>query len=67
MKDMIPHYCKAPESAMSDGWGIAIDECYENNREEFWVTNGEYGSQVNYCPYCGAKAPVQIESPELPQ
>src|ERR1035437_732824 len=24
----------------------------------FWAGNDEYESQVNYCPFCGAKAPV---------
>lgn len=28
---------------------------------QFWVSNGEYGTQVNYCPKCGAKAPVQVK------
>ena len=39
--------------------GPAIKACTEIPRApgEFWVSNGEYSSQVLYCPYCGAKAP----------
>jgi hypothetical protein len=44
----------------SDGYGAAIEDCFENEKGEFWVGNGEYGSRVNYCPYCGAKAPSQF-------
>lgn len=43
----------------SDGYGQAIETCYGNEHGEYWVDNGEYGSQVCYCPYCGAKAPSQ--------
>jgi hypothetical protein len=42
------------------GYGNAIDDCTENEKGEFWVGNGEYGSQVNFCPICGAKAPVPV-------
>ncbi len=44
-----------------DGYGEAVDECSENDHGEFWCGNGEYGSQVNYCPYCGARAPKQVD------
>lgn len=27
--------------------------------QSLWVGNGEYTSQVNYCPYCGYKAEVE--------
>ena len=40
-----------------DGYGTAIDGCEEDLKGRFWVGNGEYGSQVFFCPYCGAKAP----------
>lgn len=43
-----------------DGYGVAIEYCFEHDDGTFWVGNGEYGSQVNYCPYCGAKAPKQV-------
>jgi hypothetical protein len=40
--------------------GEAIESCIEDEEGRFWVDNTEYASQVNYCPYCGAKAPVQV-------
>jgi wobble nucleotide-excising tRNase len=40
------------------GYGEAIADCYEKINGELWVSNGEYSSQVNYCPYCGHKAKV---------
>lgn len=40
------------------GCGQAITRCLERHGE-FWVENDEYMSQVNYCPYCGAKAPIE--------
>jgi hypothetical protein len=45
----------------SDVYGIAVDICYEKDDGTYWVSNGEYASQVNYCPVCGAKAPKQVE------
>ena len=53
------HKCEmsTPDAA----YGPAIDTCYQNDDSSFWVSNGEYSSQVNYCPYCGAKAPKQVE------
>jgi len=52
------HECvlRSPDGA----YGPAVEVCYENSDGEFWVTNYEYGSQVNYCPVCGAAAPVMI-------
>lgn len=50
------------------GHGHAIIECWEDDQGQFWVTNDEYANTVNYCPYCGAKAPVQMEiSDEIKQ
>ena len=40
------------------GWGDAVGACYEKKDGTLWVDNGEYGSQVNFCPYCGYKAKV---------
>jgi hypothetical protein len=41
-----------------DGYGEALDGCEEDNEGRLWVGNGEYGSQVAFCPYCGFKAKV---------
>jgi hypothetical protein len=40
--------------------GPAIDECREDPDGTFWCDNGEYSSQVDYCPICGAAAPTKI-------
>ena len=40
----------------SASYGGAIDECREDDQCRLWVGNGEYSSQVNYCPFCGHKA-----------
>jgi hypothetical protein len=37
-------------------YGEAISECYEEDGI-FWVGNREYETAVNYCPFCGMKAP----------
>jgi hypothetical protein len=36
--------------------GAAITDCYEDDDGKFWVGNGEYSSQVMFCPYCGERA-----------
>jgi len=51
-------------------YGSAIGECYEAEDGSLWVTNGEYGSPVNFCPYCGqpTKGPTipVVESAPFP-
>ena len=44
-----------------DVYGPAITDCTEDSQGMFFAGNGEYGSQVNFCPVCGVKAPKQIE------
>jgi len=49
------HRCEGslPEAA----YGKAISTyCYEDTDGKLWITNEEYASQVNFCPYCGYKA-----------
>lgn len=50
------HFCKKITP------GEAITKCFENKTGEFWVGHDiyEYIAQVNYCPYCGKKAPKQV-------
>lgn len=52
------HFCSLWSAEKGDTG--AVDDCVENDAGEFWAGTGEYGSQVNYCPVCGAKAPVQV-------
>jgi hypothetical protein len=35
--------------------GCAVDMCREDDYGRLWVDNGEYGSMVQYCPFCGFK------------
>ena len=41
--------------------GESIECCFESENGELWAgLEGVLLSQVNYCPVCGFKAPVQI-------
>jgi len=51
---------KCEYAAPQPGLGAAVSTCFEVNGQ-FWLDNGEYASTVNYCPFCGVKAPVQID------
>lgn len=37
-------------------YGAAILICEEREDGTLWVSNDEYSSRVNYCPFCGYKA-----------
>lgn len=52
------HFCEGdlPEG----GWGVAMYECKEDDQGRLWISNGEYASAVNFCPYCGYKAEAQV-------
>lgn len=58
-------YEKGPEET-TKSYGPAIVSCieYEYERGKFWVGNDEYCNQVNFCPFCGVKAPVQLPPQE---
>lgn len=53
------HYCEMDEK--SHLHGPAIDCCFEDIDGFLFVSNGEYGSQVNFCPFCGYEAKVKIK------
>lgn len=43
--------------------GSAVSRCWEDEAGRLFVEGGmgaEYGNQVNFCPVCGFRAPVQI-------
>lgn len=42
--------------------GSAIVYCQEYSNGVLYVTNEEYSSQVNFCPFCGYEARVKIGS-----
>jgi hypothetical protein len=48
------HLCFIP--CKSHLHGAAIEECFEDKVFNLFVSNGEYGSQVNFCPMCGYEA-----------
>ena len=54
------HRCEGelPEAA----YGKAITYCYEDTDGKLWITNEEYASQVNSCPYCGHAARVKVDA-----
>ena len=54
------HRCKL-DSAESM-WGPAIDQCVEREDGTLWAGNGEYESQVNFCPACGYAAKVKTDA-----
>lgn len=56
------HRC---EGTLPDAlYGPALTYCLEDEYHRLWVDNGEYKSQVNYCPYCGYRAKNQIRLKE---
>lgn len=53
------HYCELTQKYHLRGG--AIEDCVEDETGRLFVANGEYGSQVNFCPVCGYEAKVKIE------
>ena len=56
--DISRHRCEG--ELPKDGYGAAIDICTEHEDGTLWCGNSEYGSQVNFCPYCGFEARVRV-------
>jgi stress response protein SCP2 len=54
----LKHRCK-PDRDFSTDHGGAVSYCFEDAHGQFNLGNGEYGSLVSFCPFCGKKAPVQ--------
>ena len=48
------HNCSLPASIK--GVAAAVDYCYEDDERRLIVSNGEYGNQVFFCPFCGKEA-----------
>lgn len=53
------HECEL--SSPCDDYGPAITDVWEDEKG-LWAINGEYSSQVNYCPVCGYKAKKQVSA-----
>lgn len=52
------HSCEFSDDNPEDGWGCAVSDVNERADGTLWVSNGEYASQVSYCPVCGYQAKV---------
>lgn len=52
------HKCEG--TLPEDSYGSAISSCFEGEDGALWVSNEEYASQVNFCPYCGFRAKIQL-------
>ncbi|MBL7204560.1 MAG: hypothetical protein ISS63_09535 [Desulfobacteraceae bacterium] len=51
------HYCEYEFNRNLDAFCF----CEEQENGTFVVGNGEYGNEVNFCPFCGKKAKIQLE------
>ena len=62
MKILFPEENKECHAEYAGGpyYGAAISCSYEDANGAIWVTNGEYASRVNYCPFTGKKAKKPI-------
>lgn len=49
------HNCSLKNFSWGEA-GPAIVSCKEDESGELWVSNGEYATQVDFCPGCGFKA-----------
>ena len=58
------HKCEG--DTQHDGYGPAVEMCHEDEDGILWVGNGEYGSRVNYCPYCGYESRNQEDRKDDP-
>ena len=56
---LVGHRCEGELPVAT--YGKAISYCYEDADGKLWITNEEYASQVNFCPYCGFKAKVEVK------
>jgi len=61
------HYCEPGYDVENErprfecaGFGAAITACHEDEDGALWCGNDEYGTRVNFCPFCGYKARLQI-------
>ena len=56
------HNCEV--NAPFDGYGSAVDQVCEKEDGSLWGLNGEYGTQFNFCPFCGYEAKVKLVARE---
>lgn len=41
-------------------WGQAVDYVRIDDDGRMWIGNGEYETQVNFCPFTGTEAPNKL-------
>lgn len=58
--DINKECCPYPDHPPYDAFGCAITDVHIYTNGIIVAGNGEYGSQVNFCPFCGRKADKQI-------
>jgi hypothetical protein len=58
-----PHYCcvYGYTEEQCGGAGYAVDTCWEEENGALWVSGDELNNQVNYCPFCGYRAKIQLK------
>lgn len=63
------HWCKPGYDVEKEEYvfqckdnGPAVVACTEDNEGRLWCGNSEYTTQANFCPFCGYKAPQQVET-----
>lgn len=57
------HYCEVPDAWPFANYGPAAGVCWEDGDGFMWIGNGEYTTQVNYCPFCGKRAKTPVKLP----
>lgn len=55
------HYCEMPTMSEDAFTGASISYCREYDDDKLFAGNGEYESQVNFCPICGYKSKIDIK------
>lgn len=56
---------KLSYSSPYEDWGPAITRVEVNSEGEMWVTNDEYWTRVNFCPFTGTPAPKQMKVEDM--
>lgn len=58
-------FCESRFYSQKHRYGSTVTMCVESfvprENGELWVTSEKSESQVNYCPYCGFRAKVQMK------
>lgn len=63
-EDAVSTRCTYHFSRPSGAFGPAIDRVLVDYKGRMFVSNGEYSTRVNYCPFTGEKAVIQMNCSE---